>query len=98
MAGIGWTSQAADDLEDIAEYIARDSEQYARLLVIDVLAAVDRLESFPLSGRVVPETNDPVIREIPLGNYRIVYRWKDPVVEILTVYHGARILDPDKLS
>ena len=40
----------------------------------------------------------PVIREILFGNYRIVYRVKRDLVELLTVYHGARLFDPSKLT
>lgn len=32
MAEIRWTNQAVDDLESIAEFIARDSENYAKML------------------------------------------------------------------
>ena len=93
-----WTPQARDDLEAIADFIAKDSPHYASLFVMDILAGVERLTAFPNSGRIVPEVNDPVIREIILGNYRIVYRVKRQLVEILTVYHGARLLDPSRLS
>jgi len=98
MAEVRWTPQAADDLEAIADFIAEDSPHYASLFVVDVLDAVQRLEVFPKSGRIVPEANDPIIREIILGNYRIIYRVKPEIVEILTVYHGARLLDPSRLK
>ena len=93
MAEIRWTQQAANDLEGIADFIGQDSLHYAVLFVKDVLAAVDRLAAFPCYGRIVPEINDPAIREIILGNYRIVYRAMQEFVEILAVYHGARLLD-----
>ena len=98
MAEVRWTLQAADDLEAIAEFIAADSPHYASLFAMDVLAAVERLVPFPYSGRIVPEVADPLIREILLGDYRIVYRITGEVVEILTVYHGARLLDPSRLT
>jgi len=44
------------------------------------------------------ELNNPEIREILFGSYRIVYRVKDELVEILTIYHGARLLDPSRLK
>lgn len=94
MAEIRWSPQAADDLESITTFISTDSAYYAQLFAVDVLTAVERLEAFPLSGRVVPEINDAEIREIILGNYRIVYRYRDILVEILTIYHGARLLNP----
>ena len=97
MAEVRWTPQAADDLEAITNFIAADSPQYATLFAMDVLVAVERLANFPNSGRVVPELKDPAIREILFGSYRIVYRVKGDLVEVLTVYHGARLLDPSRL-
>jgi plasmid stabilization system protein ParE len=95
---VRWTPQAAADLEAITNFIAADSPHYASLFAMDVLAAVERLMAFPRSGRIVPEVGDPAIREILLGNYRIVYRIKSGAVEILAVHHGARLLDPSRLQ
>ena len=91
MVEVRWTPQALDDLESIADFIAKDSLYYARLFVIDILEAVDRLAKFPKSGRVVPELKNQIIREIILGNYRVVYQLRKQIVEILTVYHGAKL-------
>lgn len=98
MAEVRWTPQAADDLEAITEFIAADSASYAKLFAIDALAAVERLSEFPFSGRIVPELNDPAVREILFGNYRTVYRVSDNLVELLLIYHGARLLDPSELA
>ena len=98
MVEIRWTAQAADDLEAIAEFIASDSPHYASLFCIEVLAAVERLAIFPDRGRIVPEWSDPSIRELILGNYRIIYRRRGEIVELLSVYHSSRLLDPDILN
>lgn len=98
MAEVRWAPQAADDLEAIAQFIAEDSPHYASLFVMDVLEAVEQLVSFPRSGKVVPETRDPALRETVLGNYRIIYRVRPELVEILTVFHGARLLDPSRIQ
>ena len=98
MAEVRWTVQAADDLEAIVDFISKDSEHYARLLAVDILQAVERLELFRESGPPVPEINTPGIGEILCGNYRTIYRAGSCVVEILTVYHGARLLDPTRLK
>jgi toxin ParE1/3/4 len=98
VAEVRWTQQALGDLEATSEFIARDSSHYASLFVLDVLAAVERLERFPKSGRIVPEKNEPKIREIILGNYRIVYRLRNDIVEILTLHHGARPVDPSQFD
>ena len=98
MAEVRWTPQAADDLDAIAEFISKDSPHHSSLFVLDVLQAVDRLTEFPKSGRVVPEIDDPLVREVILGSYRIIYRVRNHLVEVLTVFHGARLLDPSKLN
>lgn len=98
MAEVRWTPQASDDLEFITDVIAQDSIPYACLFASDVLAAVERLEHYPRMGRIVPEEDSPNVRELILGDYRIIYRTLDALVEILTVYHGKRLLDPETLG
>ena len=55
-----------------------------------LVASVERLRDHPQSGRVVPELRDQSIREVIHGNYRIMYRFRADVVEVATVFHGAR--------
>ena len=97
MVEVKWTLQATNDLESIANFIAKDSFHYSRLFVVDIFESVDRLINFPNSGRIVPELNDSTVRELILGNYRLVYRFKKDIVELLTIYHGARLLNPSRL-
>jgi plasmid stabilization system protein ParE len=65
------------------------------LVVERIVAAVGRLEDSPRSGRMVPELGDESVREVIHGNYRIVYRLRDDIVEIATVFHGARLFRLD---
>lgn len=94
MIPILWSPQALHDPESIREYIARDSTLYADLVVRRIVAGVDRLASFPESGRVVPERGDPKIREVIVKPYRIVYRRQSAEIEIVTVFLASRLL-PD---
>jgi len=87
-----WTREAVEDVEAIKAYVARDSVRYAALLAERIVAAVGRLESFPESGRVVPEVGDDALREIIHGAYRIVYRIQAESVQVVTVHHAARLL------
>ncbi len=89
---IKWAPRAASHLEQICEYISRDSEIYARIFAKKVLSIVEDIAVFPKAGRVVPEYRDPNLRERIYGNYRIVYRLKDGVVEIAAICHGAQLL------
>jgi addiction module RelE/StbE family toxin len=90
-----WAPQAIQDVEAIRVHVARDSPHYADLLVERLIAAVERLTDNPRSGRVVPELGDESIREVIHGNYRIVYRLRHDLVEIATVFHGARLFRLD---
>lgn len=97
MARISWTPQALDDIESICEFIARDAPRYGQVFASRVFNAVEKLQTFPLSGRAVPEIAQDDIREIILGNYRIIYRIIGEEVQILTVHHSARLLDESRL-
>lgn len=92
MAIINWTTQALADLEAIGDFIARDAPSFAEVFVDRVFQAVERLENFPLSGRIVPEFGQEYIREIIFGSYRIVYLVGEKEVSILTVFHSSRLL------
>lgn len=90
---IRWSPRAASDLEEICDYIARDSEHYASLFAKRIVAAIRRLQEFPEVGRVVPEYADPGLRELLYGRYRVVYRLTQDAIEIAAICHGARPLD-----
>lgn len=87
-----WSPQAARDLEGIRAYIAVDSARYADLTVARIVAGVERLRAFPESGRIVPERNNPAVREVVVGRYRVVYRRRPDSVEIATVCRGSKHL------
>ena len=95
MTRIVWAPQAVEDVEAIRAYVARDSPHYADLVVEQIVAAVALLASSPRSGRVVPEVGDESLREVIHGNYRIVYRLRHDIIEIATVFHGARLFRLD---
>jgi addiction module RelE/StbE family toxin len=93
---IRWTEQAADDLAGIRDFISRDSPAHALATVERLYLAVDQLRAFPDSGRVVPEREEPGLRELIRSPYRIVYRRHAEVIEVLTVFHATRSF-PDLL-
>jgi toxin ParE1/3/4 len=87
-----WTKQAKEDLRAIREYIARDAPATAVAYTKRLRRSVGRLREFPFSGQVVLEIGKEHIREILFGNYRVIYRVQDKHVEIVTVFHGSRVL------
>ena len=89
---VRWAEAASDDLDRIAEYIARDSPNYAAAFVREILDAVQSLAELAERGRVVPEWHEPNVRELFVGNYRLIYELLDQAVHIVGVIHGARDL------
>lgn len=85
-----WTEAAWRDLDEAADYIARDSPAYASSWVEAVRNAARSLSHHPLRGRKVPEIDDPSVREIFVTRYRLVYRVVPERVYILGLIHGAR--------
>jgi plasmid stabilization system protein ParE len=92
MKHLVWTENAADDLRHISDFIALDSEVYAKAVVDDVFFSLERIAEFPKSGRIVPEIGRENIREVFVASYRLIYEIKGASVIILTVIHGARKL------
>ena len=87
-----WSPHAAQSLQDICSYIERDSKHYATIFAQRIIAAIEIAAEFPEIGRIVPEYNNPVLREKILGDYRIVYRLKETAIEIVIIVHGSRLL------
>ena len=90
MAKIKWGKRAVKDLKSIHDYISLDSAFYAHRYVNKLISRVDQLETQPDSGRIVPEKEDPSIRELIEGNYRIFYKIQKNNIFILRIHHAAR--------
>lgn len=87
---VRWTDKAKEHLKGIRDYIASDSPKYANRMVDRLTRKGDSLRRFPMSGHTVPEYDDPAIRQVLEGSYRIIYRIAESGVEILAVLHAAR--------
>ena len=62
MAKISWSFESKDDLKQIYEYIANDSEFYANKVIDKIITRVSGLKSHIYLGRVVPEFGNIHIR------------------------------------
>jgi toxin ParE1/3/4 len=87
---LDWSEPAVRDLQDIHDYISRDSEYYASRFVERLLDAAEQLTAFPRLGRIVPEVRSPDTRELLFSSYRIVYRLERGRVLMVVGVHGAR--------
>ena len=94
MVQINWTYQSKIDLEDIFEYISRDSKKYAQIQNLRILKRTQILKKLPYSGKVIVEIHREDLRELVEGNYRIIYKIvSESRVDILTVHHSLRDLN-----
>lgn len=92
-----WSQPAQADLKHIHDFIAEDSRHYAKKVVQEIKDKVDTLSEFPHIGKVVPEINDPAIRELHLYAYRILYEVKDDHNYVLAVVHTRRDFQPEDI-
>ena len=86
---VRWLRRALKNLDEEAEYIARDNPQAATRIVERIATSVGQLATHPASGRPgrVPGTRELVVTGSP---YIVPYRVSDETVEILRVFHAAR--------
>ncbi len=85
------TRQAALDIQEITEFIARDSVENAIRFADELLGICRSIPNFPERGRIVPEAGQPQIREIIHKNYRLVYTIRKEKIFILQVFNATRL-------
>jgi toxin ParE1/3/4 len=85
-----WTAPAGRDLEGIGDYIARQNPSAASRIVQRIRARTRALAAHPYLGRPgrVAGTRELVVTSTP---FIAVYRVINDRIEILAVFHGARI-------
>ena len=85
-----WTDHASQALDEALEYVAQNSPDAARQLLVDCLASADSLATLSERGRAVAEAGDSTVREILVQRYRLLYEVRSAEVFILALLHGAR--------
>ncbi|WP_343650112.1 type II toxin-antitoxin system RelE/ParE family toxin [Stenotrophomonas sp.] len=94
MAGpLIWSSESLEDIDAIAQFIARDSRHHAQRVVEALLALGEIIEAQPLAGRAVPELGQSSVRERFLYSYRVIYEISSARITVLAVLHGRRLLE-----
>jgi plasmid stabilization system protein ParE len=87
-----WAPRALEDLRDITAYIREHNPGAAHRFGLKLIERAESLTTLPERGRVIGKFQNPNIREIFLGPYRIAYRLRTDLeqVEIARIWHGAR--------
>lgn len=88
---VRWTTDAADDLERICDYIAQSRPESARRVAQTVVERIGTLESFPHLGRPgrVQGTREVAFPPLPFVAVYEVFDAQDEV-RVLRVLHGAQ--------
>ena len=88
---IKWSKRGNRRRTQCVRYIANESQDWftAWRWEDDVFATTAQLNDFPESGSIVCELRRDDIRQVLVGDYRVIYRVKRRNVEILTVRHMA---------
>lgn len=99
MVKIVWTELSLLDLKEIFDYIAANSQRYATITTNKIYQKVQVIAENPFTGKIVDEFNEKSIRELIEGKYRIIYKTKtNSQVDILRIYHSARLLTRNKIK
>ena len=87
-----WTEAAIRQLQNIHDFIAQTSSEYALRTVDRLTQRSIQIAAFPRSGPTVPEYELDDVRQIVEGSYRIIYLINEALdgIEILAVVHTAR--------
>jgi len=89
-----WSQDASDDLIEIIEYIKEKSgKDIAYEIYSRIISHVEKIDTFPESGRVIPELMTIGIRdlrELIQNPWRIFYRVTLDEIQIISVIDGRR--------
>jgi len=86
-----WAERARRALEDALTYIAQDSPQNASRLAERAIERADSLTTFSERGRMVPEVGDPMLRELLIDPFRLMYEVHESAVRVVGFVHQRQL-------
>ena len=95
---IRFAESALADLESMrAWYAEQGVPDVGERLLGEIVASIEALADHPDMGRLVPEFEQPFLRELIRPPFRIVYRREPKHVRVVRVWRSERLLDvPDE--
>jgi plasmid stabilization system protein ParE len=90
MIGYEFHPEAYLDLDDIWEFIARDSLDSADRVIDDILASIDAAIALPRQGSRRPDLTSRPLRFLHVYDYLIAYAPDEKPLWIIAVMHGRR--------
>ncbi|MBF0171132.1 MAG: type II toxin-antitoxin system RelE/ParE family toxin [Nitrospinae bacterium] len=90
---ITFAESAVRDLENIRDWYAHQgAPDVGRRFVGEIFQQVERLAAHPQSGRIVPEFDQPFLRELIHPPFRIVYKQEPHMVRVVRIWRSERLL------
>ncbi len=92
-ATVSLAESAVADLEAIRHwYIEQQVPDIGERLVTEIFRRIEALERHPELGRIVPEFEQPFLRELIHPPFRIVYRCDPGRIRVVRVWRSERLL------
>jgi plasmid stabilization system protein ParE len=93
VARVGFAESALSDLTGIQEWYSEQGvPEVGDQLVAEIFQRVEALADHPEIGRIVPEFDQPFLRELIHPPFRVVYRRDPSRVRIVRVWRSERLL------
>ncbi|MBF0290973.1 MAG: type II toxin-antitoxin system RelE/ParE family toxin [Nitrospinae bacterium] len=90
---ITFAASAVRDMEGLLNWYAEQSApEVGHRFVEEIFGQVERLASHPQSGRIVPEFDQPFLRELIHPPFRIVYKLEREKVRVVRIWRSERRL------
>ena len=90
---ITFAESAVQDLENIRDYyLELQVPEVGDRFLREIISLVEELPVHPNRGRVVPEFNQPLLRELIHPPFRIVYRRDKRGIQIVRVWRSERLM------
>ena len=98
---VRFAESAVTDLEELMQwYVEQDVPDVGDRFIEEIFEQIEVLRVHPEIGRIVPEFDQPFLRELIHPPFRIVYRREPKHVRIVRVWRSERLLHlpPDEES
>lgn len=90
---IRFAASAVADLEELHIWYANQGAPgVGERMVAEIVARIETLADYPAIGRMVPEFDQPFLRELIHPPFRIVYRREPEFVRIVRIWRSERVL------
>ena len=88
-----FTESAILDLEEIDYYYHEQQvPDIGKQFMREIISRCEKLPAYPEHGRIVPEFNQPLLRELIHPPFRIVYRLGSTKITIIRIWRSERLL------